>query len=355
MEIIGYEEFRRRLKALVDEGNITARTWWERYIEPPSGELLARACWTASPQKVPAAFSATTSFWILLVELVRTSLDATDGGTHSLPPVTTALATLNVAAYLKPGGWYMRNVALSPYMVVGQRQLYRLAGCALVHVNAEHLLSNMVGLLGYGSRLEQRQGSGKFAGTVVMLTFAAHGMVVAAAALAHKLGLGSQGYYYATGSVGFSAIAFGLQVLDGYARGGEVAAFGCRAPAKYGCWINFAAASALVPGASMPGHAAGIAAGLMMVFVPKAVYDIARILRLDSGYRGGRITGGRISEASSSSPRGQQEHGNPLRSAWRSSGVCWSDLMVHAACAGLAVVSALLTRRLVQSTSMPWR
>lgn len=61
-------------------------------------------------------------------------------------------------------------MCLSPFCVVERSEAARLWGCALVHLDAAHLLSNLAVLLPEAAALERQEGSGAFAGDVVALT-----------------------------------------------------------------------------------------------------------------------------------------------------------------------------------------
>lgn len=190
---------------------------------------------------------------------------ASSGPPLPVPPVTCTLALAAAWRYFNPV--LLREVCLSPFCVVERSEAARLWGCALVHLDAAHLLSNLAVLLPEAAALERQEGSGAFAGDVVALTGLSSALFVAWAVLDKEL-FHRPNTYYAVGAVGLSSLAFALQVVRGESRRGTlVSALGLPLPAQWGWVAQLALTHVAAPDASFAGHVCGVLAGIAHVYL----------------------------------------------------------------------------------------
>lgn len=91
----------------------------------------------AERPRVPLPMEITPNTLLLLYMFVRT-IRMQGVGNGSLPNGTRLLLAANCLPFLKPGGFSSPRFSLSPFMVVEQRQWYRLVTTAFLHVDIDH-------------------------------------------------------------------------------------------------------------------------------------------------------------------------------------------------------------------------
>lgn len=89
----------------------------------------------ADQPRVPLPMAITPNTVLLLYMFVKTIRIQ---GVASLPNGTRLLLAANCLPFLKPGGFPSPRFSLSPFMVVEQRQWYRLVTTAFLHVDIDH-------------------------------------------------------------------------------------------------------------------------------------------------------------------------------------------------------------------------
>ena len=128
--VLGAQENARSLvRTLASDGpnrGDSRRKMWLRHYE------------YADRPRVPLPVEITPNTLLLLYMFVKTI--RTQQGVASLPNLngTRLLLAANCLPFLKPGGFPSPKFSLSPFMVVEQRQWYRLVTTAFLHVDIDH-------------------------------------------------------------------------------------------------------------------------------------------------------------------------------------------------------------------------
>ena len=89
----------------------------------------------ADKPRVPMPVAITPNTLLLTYMFVKTIRAQ---GVTSVPNGTRLLLAANCLPFLKPGGFPSPKFSLSPFMVVEQRQWYRLITTAFLHVDVDH-------------------------------------------------------------------------------------------------------------------------------------------------------------------------------------------------------------------------
>jgi len=212
------------------------------------------------------------------------------------PPVTLALAALQVLAHVRPDlAPPLGQVCLAPRAIVAALRRghgafnaevpLRLLGSSFMHADDFHLFYNIGSLLWKGCQLEQALGPQLFLELTTIALVLASALAVAFHAAFDAAGWHALGSLDAC-SVGFSGVLFAYKyVLTFDARGETVIHHIFRVPAKHAAWAELVLISLLSPRASFAGHLAGIAAGAVYVHTPKAITAAARRVGVTGGAR----------------------------------------------------------------------
>ena len=180
------------------------------------------------------------------------------------PPVTIALVALNVFMFFSKGVPGVRRACLKPSAIVRRREYHRIGLSAVTHADEYHLYYNMASLLVKGSQLEPMYGSVQFLMLCVELTLTSSMLYVLAA---YSLHLG----VWNSCAVGFSAVLFGLKVVLTHDSPGYSDVAGYRVPTRLAAWAELIVIQMVTPHASFLGHACGIVAGLIHLYVFKHI------------------------------------------------------------------------------------
>ena len=125
--MLGVQESARSLGRIlapdVRDSRDSPRKIWLRYYEH------------ADQPRLPMPVAVTPNTLLLLYMFVKT---VTTQGVTGLPSGTKLLLAANCLPFLKPGGFPSPQFSLSPFMVVEQRQWYRLVTTAFLHVDIDH-------------------------------------------------------------------------------------------------------------------------------------------------------------------------------------------------------------------------
>lgn len=180
------------------------------------------------------------------------------------PPVTIALVALNVFMYFSKDAPGVRHACLKPSSIVKRKEFQRIGLSAVTHADEYHLYYNMASLLVKGSQLEPIYGSLQFLLLCIELIVTSSLLYVLAA------------YYFVLGAwnscaVGFSAVLFGLKVILTHDSPGYSDVAGYRVPTRLAAWAELVVIQMVTPHASFLGHACGIVAGLIHVYMLKHV------------------------------------------------------------------------------------
>lgn len=186
------------------------------------------------------------------------------------PPVTIALVALNVFMFFSKDAPGIRSACLNPSAILGRRKEFRRIGLsAITHADEYHLYYNMASLIVKGSQLEPIYGSLQFLAVCIELTVTSSLLYVLA------------GYYLNIGAwnscaVGFSAVLFGLKVIINWNSPGYSDIAGHRVPTKLAAWAELVMIQLVTPNASFLGHACGIIAGFIHMFLFKRIFYSVR-------------------------------------------------------------------------------
>lgn len=125
--MLGAQESARSLSRILapdgpNKGDSRRKTWLRHYEH-------------ADQPRVPLPMAITPNTVLLLYMFVKTIRIQ---GVASLPNGTRLLLAANCLPFLKPGGFPSPRFSLSPFMVVEQRQWYRLVTTAFLHVDIDH-------------------------------------------------------------------------------------------------------------------------------------------------------------------------------------------------------------------------
>lgn len=124
------------------------------------------------------------------------------------------------------------------------------------HADQTHIYYNMTSFLLKGVTLEQRYGSERFAGVLVVLA-----ALTQAAYIAICLATG-----HSECGVGFSGVIFALSTLCNVDSPGTSVIWGFHVPTKLAAWAELVLISLINPRVSFVGHLAGILAGLAFAY-----------------------------------------------------------------------------------------
>lgn len=308
--------------------------------EPPHSsaalrEAILRHYQNHDQPRVPAPLHLTQNSVLLLYMLWKV-VRGIDGIT-GLPPGTKLLLAANCLPFLKPGGFSLPTFGLSPFMVWEHRQYYRLLTTGLLHANFDHMVSNATSLVISSTYLEHNLTRTKFAATTASLALSSHSLYVLVSWVDCRW-FGMWQKYFLQSAVGASGLCFAMQVVADHMRGGRVSLFGISGlemPAKFSCWASLAVTQFLVPEASFTGHLCGVLAGLLHVYIPKAVQEVKWRVK-------GQSTAQTERSRQNTARRWAADQGEQVEFAGRK----WPDWVVHATCFGLA----LLARSVLRST-----
>ncbi|KAL0047259.1 hypothetical protein WJX82_011023 [Trebouxia sp. C0006] len=181
-------------------------------------------------------------------------------------------------------------------MVWEHRQFYRLLTAGFLHADFNHMVSNATNLVISSNYLGRGLTRVQFAATAASLTLSSHSLYVLSSWVDCRW-FGVWRQYFLEGAVGASGLCFAMQVVADHMRGGTVSVFGIsglEAPAKFSCWISLAVTQFLVPQASFTGHLCGVLAGLVHVYIPKAVQEVRWRL---AGQNGDQLVATRLARA----------------------------------------------------------
>ncbi|KAL3136320.1 hypothetical protein ABBQ38_005584 [Trebouxia sp. C0009 RCD-2024] len=296
--------------------------------------------------RVPDRIAFDQRSGLLACQLV-VSLDRLPGGFIGIPIGTKALMGALCAPFCNLNGFPVPRFASQPFMVWEHRQLYRLITGALLHQNLAHLTSNLSVLAHSGSRLEAQVGSPAFAALVGSLTLSASTLEVLYSRIAYKRLDDWHGYFLTT-SVGASGLAFAIQVMDDHRRGGLVSLLEVATiPVQFRCWLQLLLAQFMLPDAHVgfTGHLCGIFAGLLHVYLPKAVKQLHQLHRRHREQRHEQQLGQqqtwlqrRLADATA----------KPAARVHQQEDACnsWSDLQIHAVFALVSLGGHQLLRML---------
>lgn len=281
---------------------------------------------------------------LLLCKLVL-CLDRLPGGFLGIPIGTKVLMGALCAPFLNLHGFPVPKFASQPFMVWEHRQLYRLITAALLHENLAHLTGNLSSVASSGSSLEARVGSPAFAALVGSLTLSSSALEVLYSRIAYKGFDDWHGYFLKT-SLGASGLAFAIQVMDDHKEVGlvnllEVAAI----PVQFRCWPELLLAQIMLPHAhvSFTGHLCGILAGLLHVYLPKAVKQLHQSHRRRCELRHEQQ---RRQHQSWLQRRLADASAKPANTVHDEEDASWSELRVHAVCALVSLGGHQLLRML---------
>jgi len=157
---------------------------------------------------------------------------------------------------------YLRKYCVfSPSLVVENNNLMRLIVPNVCHVNLQHLVINMLSYYRISPILENIYKK-KYIYIILFL-----GIVTNITHILYSL-LGIYVYnnnrIYLSGSLGFSAIIFGLRSIYYKNVGGMIRVFGLNMDSSYAIWFELLMATILLPGASFISHLSGITAGIFI-------------------------------------------------------------------------------------------
>ncbi|KAL3141083.1 hypothetical protein ABBQ38_003439 [Trebouxia sp. C0009 RCD-2024] len=305
---------------------------------PGYGRDYRRKLWLihyehADQPRYPESLTVTPNTLLLLYMFVKTV--RVQGVTHLGSGTKTLLAAICLP-FLKPGGFPSPKFGLCPAVVWEQRQWYRLLTTAFLHVDIDHALSNATSLVISANYLEGSLRRSHFVALTASLGLTSHSLYVLLSRLEYRW-FGSWRAYFQDSIVGASGLCFALQVVTDHMRGGRVTVMGISGldiPAKFSCWATLAVTQLLVPKASLTGHLCGIVAGLIHVYIPKAVREVG--WQLGRRRRDGRRPSWQAQPQATRAALEQQVEFAGRR---------WPDLAVHAACLCAALLArALLSR-----------
>ncbi|KAG0537356.1 hypothetical protein BDA96_03G142100 [Sorghum bicolor] len=192
----------------------------------------------------------------------------------SRPPVTAALLAANALIYLRPGALdgilpSLTRVSFNPWLIIEYGDLVRFFLSPFYHLSESHLFYNMTSLLWKGIQLETSMGSVEFASMVAALLGLSQGITL----LLSKglLLLGDYTAYYNQYAVGFSGVLFAMKVVLNAWSEDFVYLHGMVIPAKYAAWAELILIQVFIPGTSFLGHLSGILAGLVYLWLKRAL------------------------------------------------------------------------------------
>ena len=210
------------------------------------------------------------------------------------PPVTLALAAINVLAYLKPKDFLALSLlipstragCLQPAKILFNGQWHRLFWSPFLHQDELHLYYNMASLLWKGSLLEPYMGSLAFAALVAELLLLTGLIYVGIASFAASAGIWFGRSAFNSCAVGFSGVLFGLKIVLNAHSPGWSTIMGFNLPTKYAAWAELVLASLISPNSSFLGHLCGIFAGLIHVYIiSKAIQRVRFEMRRNAAYQ----------------------------------------------------------------------
>lgn len=234
------------------------------------------------PHRVPHAPALDQRMLVSALSLAKVLHDQATQHNGSLEflaqrPVTVALVAVNLGSFLKPGGVLLRDVCLSPYCVVERGEWHRLIIPAFVHLDLTHLLCNLSACLPDCVHLEESSGSVVFAAELAGLTVGSHLYYVLWAWEQKKI-LNSKQDYYSVGALGFSSVAFAMNVVAGERSSNRsFLVGGFYIPSRYVWALQLALNQLCAPESSFPGHICGVIAGLTVVYVVDPVLHLLQI------------------------------------------------------------------------------
>lgn len=209
----------------------------------------------------------------LFAQSLHDNLVSNPAGPRHAPKVATGLIILTTLVFLKPGGWSKADVALTPYKVVQNFQIWRVFTGAVVHQDFLHLILDMRTLLENTAHLEGLMTPKELLVDVASLTVVSHAGFVGLTWFQHKCFRMSD-TYLAVGPVGFTSVALSLQVFSSYLRLEDNDSLEFMPP-QYLSWLNLAFLQLFCRG-GFQFQLCGILAGLLRVFVPKPFLWVRR-------------------------------------------------------------------------------
>lgn len=209
----------------------------------------------------------------LFAQSVHDNVVSNPEGPWHAPKVASGIIIVSALVFLKPGGWSKAGVALTPHRVIEDWQIWRILFGAVVHQDILHLVIDMRSLLDNTTHMEGLMTPQELLVDVASLTVVSHAGFVGLAWLQHKC-FGMSNTYLTEGPVGFTSVAFSLQIFSSYLRM-QVSDRSELVPPQYLSWLNLAFIQLFYRG-GFQFQLCGILAGLLRVFVPKPFLWVRR-------------------------------------------------------------------------------
>lgn len=205
------------------------------------------------------------------------------------PPVTITVVAFNILVHLNLAGILpfdvpsVRQACLKPSAILYRGEFSRLFWGTVTHADDYHLYYNMGSLLVKGAQLEPSYGSFGFAVLLVELMLTSNVLYLVLAAMLPTnillIRMIAGRNLMNTCAVGFSGVLFGLKVILTHDSPGWGTVAGFSVPVKYLAWAELVFIQFITPNASFLGHACGILAGLLHLYVFKPILYQYRMQR----------------------------------------------------------------------------
>ncbi|KAF2075282.1 hypothetical protein CYY_003411 [Polysphondylium violaceum] len=183
-----------------------------------------------------------------------------------IPLVTRSFLILCVSLFVLTAGvkvLAVRDVCFSPYYFSSFRHVYTIITSSYFHINALHLLFNMMSFVGLGSNVEKAKcGSLLFLYLVLFFGIFIGFMILGLSYLLFTLGFNTA--YYSC-HIGLSGIVFALLEIECYGDYNRRLFASINIPSKYYPLVVVIITQIIFPQASLVAHLAGIFVGYLYV------------------------------------------------------------------------------------------
>ncbi|GAB5365177.1 hypothetical protein AAMO2058_001034700 [Amorphochlora amoebiformis] len=199
------------------------------------------------------------------------------GAVWKRAPVTTSLAALCIAPFVRLGGWEWPTVAYSPYITLNETIVTCLTS-SFFHLNVTHLRNILYDLITTGLHMEILYGSKIYARNLAISTLLARELHIIYAWLCSKL-LGWPTPFHGQ-SVGLDATTNALKVMGSYSLHQQWIFYGFVSVPNnlrpLGIWLSVLFSMLRDPQVNVSPELSGIFSGLTLVYLPWVIIKVLR-------------------------------------------------------------------------------